>query len=234
MKLIEVVNRTLKPLWLFSPFSSARVSARLEKAIWYARFVQWCRAHECPVSNWRPAIYEDLVREELRDDPVTYLEFGTYEGRSMRWWLGLSKSPQSRFIGFDTFEGLPEAWEGYQKGHFSTQTRLPDIQDPRCRFVKGLFQDSLPGFLKNPDSFAGGAGRRIVHVDADLFSSALFILIQMGPFLRPQDILIFDEFHVWMDEFRAFQFFLKVFPCEYRALFRSPDWSQTVLEITAV
>jgi hypothetical protein len=46
--------------------------------------------------------------------------------------------------------------------------------------------------------------------------------------------LIFDEFHVWMDEFRAFQFFLSAFPCRYQTLFRSPDWSQTVLKITAI
>jgi O-methyltransferase len=70
-------------------------------------------------------------------------------------------------------------------------------------------------------------------VDSDLFSSALFVLIHMGPYLRPNDIIIFDEFHVWMDEFRAFKLFLKVYPFEYKALFRSPDWSQTVLEITS-
>ena len=231
MKWIEVVNRALKSIWLVSPFSYPRAAGRIEKAVWYGRFIEWCRTHECRVSNWRPAIYEDLFKEELREEPVTYLEFGTYEGRSMRWWLGLSPSPQSRFVGFDTFEGLPEAWEGFRKGHFSTRNQLPDIADSRCCFVKGLFQQSLPSFLK---TYVPPSHRQVVHIDSDLFSSALFILNQIGPVLRPNDILIFDEFHVWMDEFRAFQLFLNVFPCQYRVLFRSPDWSQTILKITDV
>ena len=178
MKRIKIVNKVLKATWRISPLSSPRVSERIEKAIWYGRFIEWCRKHECPVSNWRPAIYQDLCRELLRNEPITYLEFGTYEGRSMRWWLALSPSPASRFVGFDTFEGLPEAWEGLHKGHFSTGSQMPDIADPRCRFVKGLFQISLPSFLK---AYVPPPGRQIIHIDSDLFSSALFILNQIGP-----------------------------------------------------
>jgi hypothetical protein len=149
-------NTLLKKVWMTSPLSHERMAGRLEKAIWYGRFIRWCRAHECRVSNWRPAIYEDLFASTLKDEAITYLEFGTFEGRSMRWWLDLSRNPASRFYGFDTFEGLPAAWEGYERSHFSTG-KLPDMRDDRCRFIQGLFQDTLPNFLKL--YHLGGGGR---------------------------------------------------------------------------
>ncbi|MBN2561233.1 MAG: hypothetical protein JXQ75_09915 [Phycisphaerae bacterium] len=229
MKPIAVVNSVLKRLWLVSPFSRDWPTERIEKAIWFGRFSRWCRGHECRVSNGKPAIYEDLCREELDGQSITYLEFGTFQGRSMRLWLNLCPDGQSRFFGFDTFEGLPEAWEGYPPGYFTTHSMLPDVNDSRCMFVKGLFQLSLPDFLRTYTP----RGRQVIHIDADLFSSALFVLNQVGPLLRANDILIFDEFQVWMDEFRAFRLFLSVFPLGYRTLFRSPDWSQVVVKIVS-
>ncbi len=227
MTFMSSLNFLLKTCWLASPFSAELPACRLEKAVWYSRFRRWCRANDCQISQWRPPIYEDLCNSVVGDKPIAYLEFGTHEGRSMRWWLGLNHHPASSFVGFDTFEGLPETWEGFSSGHFTTQGKLPEIADDRCSFVKGLFQETLPGFLKNYSPYH----RQIVHVDSDLFSSAVFILNQMGPYLRPDDILIFDEFHVWMDEFRAFQIFLDVFQFDYTALYRSPDWSQVAIRL---
>jgi len=46
----------------------------------------------------------------LEQAPVTYLEFGVASGVSFEWWLNHLKNPESVFLGFDTFEGLPEDW----------------------------------------------------------------------------------------------------------------------------
>lgn len=212
---------------MHSPLASPRVAGRFEKAMWYVRFSRWCRIHACPVSNWRPAIYEDLVREESLTEPLDYLEFGVYQGRSMKWWLSLNTHPDSRFYGFDTFVGLPEKWDWRERGHFSTEGETPQVDDARCRFIKGLFQDTLPEFLKA----AALNRKKIVHIDADLFSATLYVLLQMAPHFRKGDILMFDEFQIWMDEFRAFMLFLEAFPVKYTVLRRSPDWARTVLRI---
>jgi hypothetical protein len=64
-----------------------------------------------------------------------YLEFGVFEGRSMRGWSSHLTASGAHPIGFDSFEGLPEDWRpGLGTGHFATG-QPPDIADPRVRFV---------------------------------------------------------------------------------------------------
>ncbi|MBK6815843.1 MAG: hypothetical protein IPG82_10420 [Saprospiraceae bacterium] len=59
----------------------------------------------------------------------------------------VSKSPGFKFYGFDTFEGLPERWGHLAAGSMTAHGNVPAIQDGRAGFIKGLFQDTLPGFL---------------------------------------------------------------------------------------
>ncbi len=51
-------------------------------------------------------------------------------------------------------------------------------------------------------------GRRsniiVLHMDADLYSSALFVLISMHQYLRKGDVLMFDDFLDPLGEFKAF------------------------------
>ena len=212
-------------MWMASPLSRPPLVEHIDKAVWYSRFVRWRKSHSCPVSDSRRALYEDVVRMELLTGPIVYLEFGTFEGESIKWWLSINDHRESRFVGFDSFRGLPEPFRSYKAGHFSTEP--PKIHDPRCRIVVGLFQQALPEFLATYRP----CGRQVVFMDADLFSSTAFVLQHIGPYLRTGDLLMFDEFHIWMHEFRAFMSFLAAFPLEYQVLRRSADWSQVVIKI---
>ena len=148
------------------------------------------------------------TREEMWDavaarctGPIDYLEFGVHEGHSILHWAAVKREPDSRFVGFDTFTGLPETWNAlYPKGHFDTGGRTPPTKDPRVRFVAGMFQDTLARFLSSYEP----AGRRVVvHIDCDLYASALFCLTKLDPILRPGSLLVFDEFGDVLHEFRA-------------------------------
>jgi O-methyltransferase len=139
----------------------------------------------------------------LKNEGIIYLEFGVCGGHSFKWWLNNCISIESRFYGFDTFEGLPEKWGTFSKGDMAAG--IPDFSDNRATFVKGLFQESVPVFLKEYD--LATVTRRIVHLDADLFSSTLYALTSIAPYLRKGDILIFDEFNVPNHEFFAFKLF---------------------------
>ncbi|MEP6648156.1 MAG: class I SAM-dependent methyltransferase, partial [Saprospiraceae bacterium] len=144
--------------------------------------------------------------ESLSEIPVMYLEFGVSEGYSFRWWANANQHKDSTFFGFDTFEGLPESWGTYGKGDMSAG--VPATKDSRSTFIKGLFQDTLFDFIRSHNLTDH---RKIIHLDADLFSSTLFVLTSLAPFLSKGDILFFDEFNVPNHEWMAYQIFTDSF-----------------------
>ena len=93
---------------------------------------------------------------------------------------------------------------------------IPDINDTRVQFIKGLFQESLPIFIKENE--INSDKRKIIHLDADLFSSTLFVLTTLFPLIRKGDILIFDEFNVPNHEFLAFKIFTESFYVKTRLI----------------
>jgi hypothetical protein len=171
-----------------------------------------------------------VASEAVGDRAVWYLEFGVFKGTTVAWWSQRSANPSSAFIGFDSFEGLPESWAGMAAGTFSTDGAIPNIPDARVRFEKGWFSATVPGFLARES-----AGDRVLvaHLDADLYSSTLLVLLHLAPHLVPGSILIFDEFADYEDEFRALEDALRAFPFKYRALAHTPSWTQVALQVTA-
>lgn len=143
-----------------------------------------------------------IDRLTLDSEPFDYVEFGVSAGHSIRWWANRIHHPDTRFYGFDTFEGLPENWGTYRKGDMDSA--VPQIDDERVRFFKGLFQETVPSFVK--DGYLSRR-RKIIHMDADLFSSTLYALTGMAPYLNAGDVLFFDEFNVPNHEFLAYRIF---------------------------
>lgn len=113
------------------------------------------------------------------------LEFGVYSGTTLK--IIAAARTTGGVFGFDSFDGLPENWRvGFDRGAFGVDAP-PEV--PGAELVVGLFDDSLPGFLADhpgPVDF--------LHVDADLYSSAVTVLAHVGPWLRPGSVVIFDEF----------------------------------------
>lgn len=156
-------------------------------------------------------LYETVSAHfNLAQKELIYLEFGVASGQSFFWWLKQNQNASSRFWGFDTFEGLPEDWGGYKKGEMSHGLNELKHQDSRAEFVKGIFQDTLPGFLQERGSQIAGKSK-LIHLDADLFSSTIFSLSQLYPFLAKGDIILFDEFNVANHEFLAYKIFTESF-----------------------
>ena len=155
--------------------------------------------------NKRFLLYKYVNETEISNAPVDYIEFGVAEGVSFRWWVQNNSNQLSNFYGFDTFEGLPEDWGPYKAGDLSAVSKTPDINDTRVNFYKGLFQQTLPGFIKKYNS----TNRKIIHMDADLYTSTLYALTSLAPLLKKGDIILFDEYLVPSHEFLAFDNFTK-------------------------
>jgi hypothetical protein len=150
---------------------------------------------DIPFFAGRESAWEDLFLNHIGDTvPIYLLEFGVYKGASIARFAALNQHADSRFFGFDSFHGLPEDWvPGNPKGHFSTGGREPDIADRRIEFVKGLFSGTLPSFLNRNRDLQNPSYAKVVHFDADLYGSTLFVLVQMWNY--------FDDYYFVFDEF---------------------------------
>ncbi|MGI8951407.1 MAG: class I SAM-dependent methyltransferase [Chitinophagaceae bacterium] len=153
----------------------------------------------------RYAMYKYVIEKEQLRETINYIEFGVAGGHSFKWFLEKNKNAGSCFYGFDTFDGLPEDWGPFKKGSFSNNDQIPQINDARGKFYKGLFQQTVPSFIKECDF----AKRNVLMMDADIYSATLYALTSLAPYFKKGDIIFFDEFVVPTHEFKAFLDFTK-------------------------
>lgn len=201
---------------------------------WSPRFFDWMDEHKTDATalfDDRHQLYDHCLRTlGLAEEPIDYLEFGVAAGNSLRWWIGHNTHPDSRFHGFDTFTGIPEAWAKFPVGAFSNDGRLPDISDPRLTFHVGLFQDTMAPFM---NQFRRG-NRLVIHLDADLYSSTLYVLVNLGPLLRHGDVILFDEAGAVIGithEFRALIDYTSAYGTQFRLIGGAFDYVQIALEV---
>lgn len=129
---------------------SARCSPRLifnlQKRVNYLETSRWLRDGGFRIprrARTKDEVFAAVTRQ-VANKQVLYLEFGVYEGDTMRYWCEHLRNPNSRLHGFDSFEGLPETWTlDRPKGCFSTLGKVPLLDDPRVEFFKGWFEDAL-------------------------------------------------------------------------------------------
>jgi O-methyltransferase len=157
--------------------------------------------------NKRYPMYKWVIEKEGLTGPVNYIEFGVAAGQSFDWFMAQNTDHESRFYGFDTFDGLPEDWGPFKKGSFTNNNQVPLIKDFRGKFYQGLFQQTVPEFLTELDN----SRRNVIMMDADLWSATLYALTSLAPVLKKGDIIFFDEFVVPTHEFKAFSDFTQSF-----------------------
>src|ERR1041385_3984451 len=94
-----------------------------------AKMSQWIKTHgdSMKVLPDKASLFAHLSANVIGDEPIDYLEFGVMHGWSIRQWSGLNAEPQSRFFGFDSFEGLPEQWNRmFGAGSFTVGGVIPE------------------------------------------------------------------------------------------------------------
>lgn len=171
------------------------------------------------------------LQERLGNRPITYLEFGVWKGESLRAWTRLNTDPQSRFFGFDSFEGLPEDWQhGFgretTREHFDLEGRMPRFDDGRVELIKGWFQQTLRPFLERVEL----RHPLVIHNDCDLHSSTLYVLATLDPYIQDGDLIMFDEYASPRNEYLAWDEYLRAFARQARCVAMSDRWSQTAFE----
>jgi len=159
---------------------------------------------------------------------IDFFEFGVFEGRSLNIFARLNDLPDTRFYGFDSFEGLPEYWSfalgGLKRDAFSLNGKAPELSDSRIQLIKGLFQHTLVDFL------AGYKAKKnlVIHMDADLYSSTLYCLATLDPVLDGA-IVIFAAFDNLSHEYSAFQDYVRSFRRSYEVIARYGYYKKVVV-----
>ena len=123
--------------------------------------------------------------------PGDIAEFGVSRGGSIRY---IAKHFKNRTIhGFDSFEGIPEAWAGNDEGAFSTHGKFPKVPS-NVKFWPGWFEDSIPKWReKYNDQLA------YVHIDCDLYSSTKTIFDGIGDLMGSGTVILFDDYFNFPD-----------------------------------
>lgn len=110
---------------------------------------------------------------------------------------------KSRFIGFDSFEGMPKV-EGvddeihvFNEGTYASteentrkNLREQNVDMNRVVFVKGYFEDTLNEETARKIELKK---IRVAHIDSDLYSSARLALNFCTPYFRNGSVVIFDD-----------------------------------------
>jgi Macrocin-O-methyltransferase (TylF) len=184
-------------------------------------------AYPCQSFDDRAKMHK-YVQDLCDGGPVDYLELGVFKGESIGEWVSLNKHQDSRFFGFDSFQGLPEHWrKGQDKGHFNVGGAVPRIDDPRVQFIKGWFDATIPPFVRE----FSVKNRLVVHLDADLYSSTMLALIHLGPFMSAGTLLIFDEFYDREHEFKAFMDWQRIYRKNFRIIAQMDDYGKICAEL---
>ena len=127
-----------------------------------------------------------MASKQARVDGL-YLEFGVRSGSTINHLARLN--PKRTIHGFDSFDGLPEAWSGYtmDAGAFSGEG-VPEVA-ANVELHVGWFDDTLPGFV---ETHAGPLA--LAHVDSDIYSSCKTVLDNLAPRIVPGSVIVFNEY----------------------------------------
>ena len=183
------------------------------------------------VGNHQSVLDHALAMQMINQTPGDYLEFGVFRGDRiiqayetatfLTKWVRSQKDPyaakasarnleQMRFVGFDSFEGLPKAspidviegqeeWIG--EGGFcasldEVRALMPakGLAEGRIKLVKGWFDATLTPETKRQLELKHAA---IVYVDCDYYESTVPALEFVTDLLVDGTILIFDDWFLF-------------------------------------
>lgn len=144
-----------------------------------------------------------------------YYEFGVFKGVSLArairsdlaWKKKTGRNHIGRFIGFDSFEGLPvfvendnlKGYEVFRPGQFSdtspeivwAELQREGMPIENVSLVPGFYADSL--ISKQTQDLLEGARAAIAHIDCDLYSSAKQCLDFLSDRLADGAVILFDD-----------------------------------------
>ena len=162
--------------------------------------LSFIKNQKIPNINFDPLRY--ILKNDLLNDEGLVLECGTWKGQTLDM---ISEFTNKDVYGFDTFEGVKIQWEKIDMNKFNingiphilmqldknTRYKTTGVKkkfNDNVHFIKGLFQDMLPDFLKDKNEKI-----TFLHIDCDIYEGAKSVLDNCNKYLSNNSIIVFDE-----------------------------------------
>lgn len=170
-----------------------------------------------------PLMHGDLLRRsnlfrwlrefiEFQNMPAGYyMEFGVLNGECMIDSYRQFRGALTHFIGFDSFQGLPDLSPedqavsdmapAFVKGNFQSMQKefvrqtiksSCRIGDDELTLVEGFFSDVLPGYDKS--QLAAYGVPMVIYIDCDLYSSTVSVLEFISDLVVAGTWIFFDDY----------------------------------------
>lgn len=208
-EIARAVTENIKndPEFVFALCRNLRVMAAVQGMMTTGgRFRELKGLPGAPHFRMRHDMYQFLLTRQTGEGAI--LEFGVAAGESIRAFGAML--PDREIWGFDSFEGLPEAWHEHGAGSYTQHGKLPEVPS-NVHLVKGWFEDTLEGFIEQNAAYLAN-GVAFLHMDADIYSATAYVLKKIKPYLKVGTIISFDEYWntvTWEhDEHKAWMEFL--------------------------
>lgn len=188
-----------------------------------AEYTFWIESQfgEVHIKNSRETLWLEIIKRARKQ--LVCVELGVAWGYTTEWWLGKAGDSIESWDGFDLFTGLPDQWRYFPAGTFSTNGKVPEIIDPRVKWHIGDVKETTRLFQpsRNTNQIL------VLLFDLDLFNASLDAWMNLRSFLRPGDILYFDEAFDVEERRLVDEHVLTTFNCTLIAV----SWAGLALEI---
>lgn len=201
----------------------------------------WTKAHGSATESRLKGLLAIVLRlcEDEKNGPI--FEFGVGSGYTLSNMAALAEELEmtNQFYGIDSFQGLPhdEPIKGrpqsvWRKGWFSypitmAQEAIEGLSN--VELIPGFFSDVCTEELKERLGLLGKQAS-LIHVDSDLYSSAVIALNWCHDFIVEGTFIAFDEWG--RGEERAWEEFVKEKQIEFKEVSRAGE--QIIFQVTKV
>lgn len=142
-----------------------------------------------------------------------YIEFGVFNGESIKEAFYALRNQVIKYIGFDSFSGLPKLsneidtaganiMEQFVEGNYTsmgydfvkTNILSTGMDEGNLLLAKGFFDETLTQEMQSSLLSSGNGKASVIHVDVDLYSSTLQALEFSHPFMQTGCWLLCDDY----------------------------------------
>ena len=156
---------------------------------------------------------------------IDYLEFGVYQGGSIRQWSSLNQNSASRLFGFDSFEDCLRTGTPNAQGYFQYWWQ----DSGNCGSASELYLWVVPEVTARVPRHLSSAEPNCHSRRLRSFSSTLYCLTTLDLVISPRTLIILDDFFDALHVYRALSDYCSAYLRQYELLACTRELGQAAI-----